>query len=59
MSDCRNMLLGHVVLAATSARSGRTDEARAAAAEVMRTNPNYTVSGAQKWLSPFPNAEHA
>ena len=44
---------GHVSLAATYARLGQIDEARAEAAEVLRIHPNFTISGTARLACPF------
>ena len=48
---------GHVWLAATYAQLGQMDEARSAAAEVLRLQPNYTIAGTQAKIGKFKNAE--
>jgi adenylate cyclase len=48
----------HAVLAATCARLGRLEEARATAAEVLRVEPNYTING-QRRLMLFKSPQHA
>jgi adenylate cyclase len=50
---------GHVVLAATYARLGLVQEARAEAAEVLRIQPSYTISGTAKLVAPFKLPEDA
>jgi adenylate cyclase len=55
------VLVGRVWLAATYARLGRLEEARAEAAEVLRIDPNYTIDGTQRQLTAFKqpgDAEH-
>jgi adenylate cyclase len=54
-----NAHAAHTVLAATYARLGRIEEAHAAAAEVLRIEPTYTINGTQKRLSVFARPEHA
>jgi adenylate cyclase len=44
---------GHVWLAATYAQLGEMDEARSAAAEVLRLQPNYTIAGTQAKIGKF------
>jgi adenylate cyclase len=56
-SRAPDMSLGHVVLAATLAQLGQLDEARAAAAEVLRIDPKYTIDGTQKRLALFKRPE--
>jgi adenylate cyclase len=48
---------GHVVLAAIYARLGQLKEARAAAAEVLRIQPNYTIAGTARLIAPFKQPE--
>jgi adenylate cyclase len=48
---------GHVWLAATYARLGQLDEARAEAAEVLRIQPNYTIAGTPRRAFAFKSAE--
>jgi len=43
----------HRMLAATYAQMGRFEEARAAVAEVMRIEPNYTIGGTSRALVTF------
>jgi adenylate cyclase len=47
----QNHQYGHAFLAATYAQLGQAQEAQAEAAEVLRINPNYTISGTQKRVS--------
>jgi adenylate cyclase len=47
----------HGLLAATYARLGQMDEARAQAAEVLRLGPGFTISGAGRTLSTFKDPE--
>jgi hypothetical protein len=49
----------HVWMAATYVRLGQLDDAREAAAEVLRVEPTYSISGVQKQLSVFKQPEHA
>jgi len=51
-----NHQYGHAFLAATYAQLGQLEDAHAEAAEVLRLNPKYTVSG-QKKVSVFKRAE--
>jgi adenylate cyclase len=53
-----NHQYGHAFLAATYAQLGQLEDARAAAAEVLRVNPTYTIDGTQKRVSLFKHAEH-
>src|SRR5262245_38927429 len=48
---------GHVWLAATYAQLGRLEEARGAAAEVLRLQPGYTISGIASGITVFKNPE--
>jgi adenylate cyclase len=48
---------GHAYLAATYAQLGRLEDARAEAAEILRINPKYTISGTQKRVSIFQRSE--
>jgi adenylate cyclase len=43
----------HLFLAATLSRLGRTEEARAEAAHVLRLDPGFTISGTPKLTAPF------
>jgi len=54
-----NARLGRVVLAATYVRLGRLEEARAAAAEVLRIEPTYTLERTERRLRRFSSTEHA
>ena len=58
-SRAPDMSLGHVALAATLAQLGQLDEARAAATEVLRIDPKYTIDGAQRRLARFKRPEDA
>jgi adenylate cyclase len=51
------MRQGHVFLAANLAQLGRLDEARAAAAEILRIDPKYTIDGTQRQLALFKRTE--
>jgi adenylate cyclase len=44
---------GHVWLAATHARLGQLDKARAEVAEVLRLQPNYTIAGTARRIVAF------
>jgi adenylate cyclase len=44
-------------LAATYAQLGRLEDAHAEAAEVLRLNPRYSISGTQKRVSVLKRAE--
>jgi len=52
-----NMRGGHTLLAATYAQMGRLEEARAAVAEIMRIEPNYTIGGSSRPMIAFKNPE--
>src|SRR5262245_12215533 len=52
-----NLRSGHIILAATYVQMGELEEARAVAAEVMRLEPNYTISGIARRTMTFKNAE--
>ena len=54
-----NARLGRVALAATYVRLGRLEEARAAAAEVLRIEPTYTLERTERRLRRFSSTEHA
>jgi len=56
VSRSPNFRNGHVWLAATYAQMGRLKEARAAVAELMRLEPNYTIGGIARRLAAFKNA---
>ena len=51
-----NSLIANVCLAACSGNSGRTEEARAAAAEVLRINPDFSL---KTWGQRVPRKEQA
>jgi adenylate cyclase len=57
VSRWSNLRAGHVMLAATYARLGQLDEARAEAAEVLRIQPNYTIAGTARLMAPFKRPE--
>jgi len=57
VSQSPNMRFGHTWLAATCGQMGRFEEARRAVAEVMRIEPNYTISGITRPTIAFKNAE--
>jgi len=48
---------GHVGLAATYAQMGKAKEARTAVAELMRIEPNFTISGIARPTMAFKSAE--
>jgi adenylate cyclase len=51
----------HTALAATYGQLGRLEEAQAVAREVLRIEPNYTITSHRRLLAPFKNsidAEH-
>ena len=56
VSRAPNFLLAHGSLAATLARLGQLDQARAEAAEVLRLKPNYTIRTTTRILG-FKSAE--
>ena len=47
VSRAPNLRAGHSWLAATYAQLGQLEEARAEAAEVLRIQPNYTITGSE------------
>jgi adenylate cyclase len=53
-----NIRLGHLCLAAAYAQLGKSNEARAEAAEVLRIDPNWTISKGARLL-PFKRPEDA
>jgi adenylate cyclase len=57
VSRAPNLRGGHSWLAATYARLGLLEEARAEAAEVLRVQPNYTITGTQRRLMAFKCAK--
>jgi adenylate cyclase len=57
ISRAPNHQYGHAILAATYAQLGQLEDAYAEAAEVLRLNPRYTISGTQKRVSNFKHAE--
>ena len=54
-----NFRPAHVWLAASYARLGQMREARAEAAEVLRIEPTYTITGTSKRIMRFKNAKDA
>ena len=54
-----NMRIGHLWLAATCARLGEVQEARAAAAEVLRIEPKWTNLGTGVAIYVFKRREDA
>jgi adenylate cyclase len=52
-----NLRAGHCFLAATYARLGGIEKARAEAAEVLRIDPKWTIEGAGALLSTFKRTE--
>jgi adenylate cyclase len=54
-----NLPVGHACLAASYARLGDIEKARAAAAEVLRVVPNWTIKSVAAPLSPFKLPEDA
>src|SRR5262245_8688598 len=55
--DHRNVRGPHVWLAATYAQMGKLAEGRAAVAEVMRIEPNFSISGTTRVLVTFKNPD--
>lgn len=53
VSRSPNLRTGYVVLAATYARLGQLEAARAAAAEILRIQPDYTISGTARLVAPL------
>jgi adenylate cyclase len=53
VSRAPNHRSGHIWLAATHARLNQFEEASASVAEVLRLQPNYTISGTSRQLSKF------
>jgi adenylate cyclase len=49
----------HACLAATYAQLRKLEEARAEAAEVLRSEPTWTIEGTQARLSPFKSTQDA
>ena len=56
VSRAPNLLAGHFWLAATYAQLGRMGDARAAAAEILRVKPTYSIGGSRRAMA-FKNAE--
>jgi adenylate cyclase len=56
VSRSPNLRAAHNWLAATYARLGQLEQARAHAAEVLRIQPDFTISGTAKWTMPFKSA---
>jgi adenylate cyclase len=57
VSRSPNLRAGHNWLAATYARLGQLEEARAAVAEVLRIQPDFTIGGTARWTMPFKSAQ--
>jgi adenylate cyclase len=57
VSQVPNSRNGHVSLAATYAQLGQHEEARAEVAEVLRLQPNYTISGTARRVIAFKHAK--
>ena len=53
VSRSPNLRTGYVLLAATHARLGQLEAARSAAAEVLRIQPDYTISGTARLVAPL------
>jgi adenylate cyclase len=56
-SRAPNLRAAHTWLAATYARLNQPEEARAAVAEVLRLQPNYTISGTTRRIAVFKHAK--
>jgi len=54
-----NLRSGHSRLAMTCAQIGQMEEARLEAAEVLRMQPNFSISGMAKLISVFKGAQDA
>jgi tetratricopeptide (TPR) repeat protein len=54
VDDTPDFIFGHLILAAAYSLSGRDEEARVAAAEVLRINPNFSVEALSKTM-PYKN----
>jgi adenylate cyclase len=59
ISRAPKLLAGRILLAATYARMGRLEEARAEAAEIMRLQPKYTIGGVARRIVAFKHAKDA
>ena len=57
VSRAADLRAGHTVLAATYAQLGQMEEARAEAVEVLRVQPNFTISGTVRQLVAFKDPE--
>jgi adenylate cyclase len=57
VSRAPNPRAGHMWLAATYAQLGQLEEARTAAAEVLRIQPDYTISGTTMRILGFESAD--
>jgi adenylate cyclase len=57
VSRSPNLRAGHNWLAATYARLGQLEQARAEVAEVLRIQPSFTISGTARWTMPFKSAQ--
>src|SRR5262249_32886913 len=57
VSRAPNLRAGHINLAMTYAQLGQMGEARAEAAEVLRMQPNYTISGTTRRFVAFKDPE--
>jgi adenylate cyclase len=57
VSTSPKMRIAHAGLAATYAQLGKAEEARAAAAELMRLEPNFTIGGIARPTTVFKYAE--
>ena len=59
VSRAPNLRASHVFLAATYARLGMVEEARAEVAEVLRIQPDYTIAGTARLIMGFKSAKDA
>jgi tetratricopeptide (TPR) repeat protein len=57
VSQVPQLRFGHLWLAVTHAQLGQAKEARAGIAEVLRLNPDATISGMVRTLVTFKHAE--
>jgi adenylate cyclase len=57
VSRAPDLRAGHVGLAVTYAQLGQMENARAAVAEVLRVQPDYTISGTARRLVAFKDPE--
>jgi Flp pilus assembly protein TadD len=59
VSRAPKLRAAHTWLAATLGQLGQLDEARAAAAEVLRITPDWTINGIARRLAVFKNSHDA